>query len=117
MDFTLTHKRFGRSHLHPIGQLTHTRSSDFVPEPYGPLETVVRTKIIHYRQIYLNRPDPIAFIPVTVDTSDRIYDDFSRLLFFHTHCEASVLYNELSEESGQFRFRTKLTKLLLHTRL
>ena len=41
---------------------------------------------------------------VTVDTSGRIYDDFSRLLFLHTHREASVLVNELLEESDQFRF-------------
>jgi hypothetical protein len=39
-----------------------------------------------------------------VDTSDRIYDDFSRLLFFQAHREASDLGNELPEESGQFRF-------------
>jgi hypothetical protein len=41
---------------------------------------------------------------VAVDTSDRIYDDFSRLLFLHAHREASVLANELQEESEQFRF-------------
>ena len=41
---------------------------------------------------------------VAVDTSGRIYDDFSRLLFLHAHREASALANELSEESGQFRF-------------
>ena len=76
MDFTLTHTRFGHSSVHPI----------------------------HYRQLYLNRPDPIAFIPVVVDTSGRIYDDFSRLLFLHTHREASTLPNELLEESDQFRF-------------
>ncbi len=35
-----------------------------------------RDKIRHYRQIYLNRPDPIAFMTVSVDTSDRVYDDF-----------------------------------------
>jgi hypothetical protein len=57
-----------------------------------------------YRQIYLNRPDPIAFMPVTVDTSGCIYDDFSCLLFFHDHREVSVLTNELPEESDQFRF-------------
>ena len=28
MDFTMTHVRFGRSHLYPIGQLTHTRRSE-----------------------------------------------------------------------------------------
>ena len=28
MDFTLTHTRFGRSSVHPIGHFTHTRRSD-----------------------------------------------------------------------------------------
>ena len=37
VDFTFTHTRFGRSNIHPIGQLTHTRRSDGMPEP---LETV-----------------------------------------------------------------------------
>ena len=41
---------------------------------------------------------------VAVDTSGRIYDDFSRLLFSHTHREASAMGKELPEESGQFRF-------------
>ena len=104
MDFTLTHTRFGRSNLHPIGQLTHTSRSDGDPEPDCVLKTVTGDKIIHYRQVYLNRPDPIAFMSLTVDTSGRIYDDFNRLLFLHDHREASVLDNELPEESGQFRF-------------
>ena len=65
---------------------------------------MARSKIIHYRQLYLNRPDAIAFMPVGVDTSGRIYDDFSRLLFLHAHREESVLTNELPEESDQFRF-------------
>ena len=43
-------------------------------------------------------------MPVAVDTSGRIYDDFSRLLFLHAHREASPLANELQEESEQFRF-------------
>ena len=62
------------------------------------------TKIRHYRQLYINRPEPIAFMPVAVDTSGRIYEDFSRLLFLHAHREASGLTNELPEESDQFRF-------------
>jgi hypothetical protein len=41
---------------------------------------------------------------LVVDTSDGIYDDFLRILFFHTHREASALTNELPEESDQFRF-------------
>ncbi len=39
-----------------------------------------------------------------VDTTDRLYDDFSRLLFLHAHRESSTLSNEIPEESGQFRF-------------
>jgi hypothetical protein len=64
----------------------------------------VRAKIRHYRQLYINRPEPIAFIPVTVDTAGRIYEDFSRLLFLYVHREASALANEIPEESEQFRF-------------
>ena len=63
-----------------------------------------RTKILHYRQLYLNRPDPIAFLPAAADTTGRVYDDFSRLLFLHAHREASDLANEIPEESDQFRF-------------
>ncbi len=84
-----------------MGQLTHTRRTDSAPEPDGALKTVSRAKIRHYRQLYLNRPDPIAFMPVTVDTSGRVYDDFSRLLFLHSHREASALANEIPEESEQ----------------
>ena len=54
---------------------THTRRSDSVPETDGALKTVTRVKILHYRQIDLNRPDPIAFMTMTVDTSGHIYDD------------------------------------------
>jgi hypothetical protein len=104
LDFTLTHTRYGRSHVHPIGQLTHTRRSDGALEPDGALRTVARKKILHYRLLYINRPDPIAFLPVAVDTTGRIYDDFSRLLFLHANCEASALANEIPEESDQFRF-------------
>ena len=32
LDFTLTHTRFGRSHVHSIGQLTHTSRSDGASE-------------------------------------------------------------------------------------
>jgi hypothetical protein len=104
LDFTLTHTRFGKSQLSSMGQLTHTRRTDNVPEPDGDLKTVTRAKIRHYRQLNLNRPDPIAFMPVAVDTSGRVYDDFSRLLFLHDHREASALVNEIPEESEQFRF-------------
>jgi hypothetical protein len=83
---------------------TNTRRSDGAPELDGALREVTRKKILHYRQLYINRPDPIVFLPDTVDTTGRLYDDFSRLLFLHTHREASALDNEILEESGQFRF-------------
>jgi hypothetical protein len=43
------------------------------------IKAVARKKILHYRQLYVDRPDPIAFMPAAVDTSGRIYDDFLRL--------------------------------------
>ena len=52
----------------------------------------------------MNHPDPLVFIPLTVDTTGRMYDEFIRLLFLHAHREASSLANELPEESDQFRF-------------
>jgi hypothetical protein len=41
----------------------------------------------------------IAFMPLPVDTSSRVHDDFNRLLFLHAHREASALTNELPEET------------------
>ncbi len=90
--------------MHSTGQLTHTRSSDGGPESDGAVRTVVRKKISHYRQLYINHPDPIVFLPVVVDTSGRTYDDFSRLLFLHGNRESSVLSNEIPDKSDQFRF-------------
>ena len=107
IDYTMTHIRYGRSHLHPVDQLTNTRRSDGAPDPDAALKEVARIKIRHYRNLYLNRPDPITFIPLAVDTTGRLYDEFIRLLFLHAHREASALTNELPEESDQF--------LVLHT--
>ncbi len=44
------------------------------------------------------------FLPIAVSTSGRVYEDFTRLLFLHTHRETSILAGELPEESEQFRF-------------
>ncbi len=104
MDYTMTHIRFGCSHFHPMVQLTNTWRSDGAPDPDGDLKEVVRIKIRHFRNVYLNHPDPISFIPLTVDTTRRLYDEFIRLLFFHDHREESVWVNEFPEESDQFRF-------------
>ncbi len=79
LDFTLTHTRYDSSHVHTTGQLTNTRCSDDSPDLDGPLREVDRTKILHYHQLYINRPDPIVFLPVAADTTGRVYDDFSRL--------------------------------------
>ena len=38
-----------------------------------------------------------------MSTLGRVYDDFVRLFFFHTHREAGILSGELPEESEQFR--------------
>jgi hypothetical protein len=43
-------------------------------------------------------------MPVPGDTSGRIYDDFLRLLFLHSHREVSALPDEIPEVTGQFRF-------------
>jgi hypothetical protein len=103
LDFTLTHTRYDSSHVHTTGHLTNTRCSDGAPDLAGSLREVTRTKILNYHQLYLNRPDPIAFLPDTADTTGRVYDDFSRLLFLHVHRESSSLANKIPEESGQFR--------------
>ena len=70
----------------------------------GAIKAVTRKKIIHYRQLYIDRPDPIAFMSVEVDIAVRIDDDFLLLLFLHAHREASALANDIPEESGHFRF-------------
>ena len=75
-----------------------------IPELDGVLREVTRNKILHYHQLYINRPDPIEFLPVAVDTTGRVYDDFICLLFLYAHRETSTLTNEIPEESGQFRF-------------
>ena len=51
MDYTMTHIRFGRSHLYPMGQLTNTSRSDGDPDPDGSLKAVARIKIRYYRNV------------------------------------------------------------------
>jgi hypothetical protein len=75
-DVTMTHDRYGRTTQRTNGALTHRVSSTGTPQSDGSLNKVVRIKIRHYRQIYVDSPDPIVFLPVTVTTSGRVYDDF-----------------------------------------
>ena len=95
MDFTMTHVRFGRSLLHPMGQLTNIRHSFGVPDPDGTLMSVSRIKIRHYHTVYLNHPDPSVFIPLAVDTTERLYDDFIRLFFLHDELCVSLIWRVL----------------------
>ncbi len=71
--------------MYYIEQLTNTRSSDSGPEHDGDLKVVDRKKNLHYHQLYIDHPEPMVLIPATVDTSDRIYDDFLRLFLQHPH--------------------------------
>ena len=71
--------------MHPLGQLTNTRRSDGALDPDGTLKEVVRIKIRNYRNVSLNHSDPIVFIPLTVDTTGHLYDDFILLLLLHAH--------------------------------
>ncbi len=81
MDVTMTHDRYGRTTHHTHGTLTHRVSSSGAPHPDGALNKAARMKIRHYRQIYAVRPDPIVFLPIAVNTSGHVYEDFARLLF------------------------------------
>ena len=49
-------------------------------------------------------PDPIAFMSLTVNTSDHLYHDFIQWIFLHARRDPSVLTKELLEESYPFRF-------------
>jgi hypothetical protein len=104
MDVTMTHDRYGRTTQHTNGAFTHRVPSTGAPQPYGALNKAARMKIRNYRQIYVDRPDPIVFLPIAVSTSGRVYEDFARLLFSHIHRESSIMSGELPEESEQFRF-------------
>jgi hypothetical protein len=95
------------------GQLTHTRRTDGVPEPDGALRTVERAKIRHYRQLYINRPEPIAFMPVAVDTAGRIYEDFSRLLFLTATVKPRLWLMRYQRNQNNLDFFAQLALLIL----
>jgi hypothetical protein len=52
------------------GALSHRLSSNDAPHPDDPLKNAARKKILHYRQLYADKTDPIIFLPVTVNTSE-----------------------------------------------
>ena len=56
-------------------------------------------KTLHYLQLFTDMSDPVVFMVVVVNSSVRLYDGFLCLFFWHPHCEASDLSEELPEES------------------
>ena len=80
-------------------------------DPDGVLHLSASTEIRHYRSVYANRSDPIAFMPIVVSTSGLIYPDFIRL-FLQDHRDASALANALPEESDHASCAPTLLLLL-----
>jgi hypothetical protein len=63
LDFTLTHDRFGSSHLHPVVNfLTHMIRDDTLRDPDDPLKAAGNPKIIQhcYRKLYVDRQETIV---------------------------------------------------------
>ena len=87
-----------------MGQLPNTSRADGPPDPDGVTKEVVRIKIRNYRNVYLNHPDPIVFIPLGTDTTGRLNHEVIRLLFLHSHRPWQMSCQRASEESDQFRF-------------
>ena len=104
MDVTMTHDRFGCSTQCINGALTHRVFSTGSPQSDGDLNNETSKKIHYYHQFYVDNPDPVIFLTVSVKTSGHIYEDFVRPLFLNTYREVSILTGELPEESDQFRF-------------
>jgi hypothetical protein len=94
---------YGRTIQNTNGVLTHRVSSTGTPQSDGVLNKTTRLKIRHYRQIYADRTDPIVFQSITISTSGRVDEDFTRLLFLHADREPSILTGEIPEESEHFR--------------
>jgi hypothetical protein len=92
----LTHDRYGRTTKQTNGARTHRVSSTDDPPPDGVLNKSSSMKIRCYRQICVDRPDPIVFLSITVSTSGRVYEDFSfmPLPFFFNSRQVSPLLNQ-----------------------
>ena len=79
IDVTMTHDHYGRTTQRTNGALTHRVPSTGASQSDGVLNNETRIKIRNYRQLYVDRTDPIVFLTVVVSTSGRVYDDFVRL--------------------------------------
>jgi hypothetical protein len=100
-------QRFRRSPLSSLGQLTHTRRTDGSPEPDGALRTVVRTKIRHYRQLYINQPRTNSFHTSCSRHVRQYFDHYNiptEVVFFWTKdCRFPSLL-----QAQELRLRSKL---------
>ena len=82
LDFTMTHDRFGRSHVfsHTWSPGSTDKVTHILSVSYGDyhldddLKNTVSPKILYYKKLYTDRPDPIVFLCVSVNTSDRFHD-------------------------------------------
>jgi hypothetical protein len=59
---------------------SHRISSNDFPQS-DVLKNTDRKKILHYRQFYVDLPDPIVLFPVVVNTSGHLHDDFQESSF------------------------------------
>ena len=85
----------------------------FSPQPDGPLMTVDRSKIQHYRRIYLDHPDPIAFIPLTVDTKDGLYDELIRRWTLKTVCMTNQFIDFLVRKYKKINRMNRMKKRII----
>ena len=77
----MTHDRYVRYNTYTNGILTTRIRSTGAPQPDGSLNTDVQVKNRHYKRLYVELPNPVVFLPVTVSTSGRINEETLRLLF------------------------------------
>ncbi len=61
---------------------------------------MVQGQIRRYRQISLNRPDPIPFMTVSVDTSGRVYDDFNRVRPYFVVSTTNLSCDKFGDSDG-----------------
>ena len=70
-----------------LTQFSYTRSSDGAPHPDGVLKNTVRPKILNYRRLYADLPDPIVFMSLTVNSSDHLYQTMCVVVVIQESCK------------------------------
>jgi len=105
-DLIIAHDRFGSSsHVRQNGLFTHPQDLD------GPLRVAAQRKINAYGQQYADNQN-ISFLPAMVSTSNRMHDEFLRLIFLKAHQETEAHFTAdaagMSSQNYQtdvFRFK------------